>query len=115
MIVEYKLEKVRARSDAKKTPIWIDDGGYWYNSINHTYVGYIRDAVEYYVPSSLKELTRDSFISRMQTIHATHPLYKATADEETGVLDIDAELVAYTDEELITAMGSWWDSFTADK
>jgi len=51
----------------------------------------------------------------MQTIHATHPLYKAPAEEETGVVDIDAELVAYTDEELITAMGSWWDSFTADK
>lgn len=114
MIVEYKLEKVRARSDAKKTPIWIDDGGHWYNSINHTYVGYIRDDVEYYIPSTLKTLTRDSFISRMQTIHATHPLYKPQVNED-GVVDIGAEQIAYTDEELITAMGSWWDSFTADK
>jgi hypothetical protein len=115
MIVEYKLEKVRARSDAKKTPIWIDNGGHWYNSINNSYVGYIRDDVEYYIPSTLKTLTRDSFISRMQAIHASHPLYKTPPLADDSSPDVEAELVAYTDEELVTAMGSWWDTFTASQ
>jgi len=115
MIVEYKLEKVRARSDAKKTPIWIDNGGQWFSPINNSYVGYIRDDVEYYIPSTLKRLTRDSFISRMQTIHASHTLYKTPPLTDDGSPDVEAELVAYTDEELVTAMGSWWDTFTASQ
>ena len=115
MIVEYKLQKVRARSDAKKTPIWIDNGGHWYSQINNSYIGYIRDDVEYYIPSTLEVQTKDSFITRMQTIHASYPIYSEPALLEDGSPDFDADPVPYTDEELVTAMGSWWDTFTASQ
>ena len=58
MIVEYKLHKLRARSDNKITPIWIDEGGHWYNSADNTYVGCISDSVEYYIPSTLTKFTK---------------------------------------------------------
>jgi len=115
MIVEYKLQKVRAHSDAKKTPIWIDNGGHWHSQINNSYIGYIRDDVEYYIPSTLEVQTKDSFITRMQTIHASYPIYREPVLLEDGTVDFDADPVPYTDEELITAMGSWWDTFTASQ
>lgn len=102
MIVEYKLHKVRARSDAKKTPIWIDDGGYWYNPADHTYVGYVRDNVEHYIPDSLTVFTQDTFRTRLLTMHATNPFSKEDPE------NIEADPVNMTDEEVTTMANEWW-------
>lgn len=82
MIVEYKLHKVKAHSDNKKTPIWIDEGGHYYDSNNHTYVGCIRDSVEYYVPKdTLTIFTKSTFHQKILDMHARSPFMEPPSAE----------------------------------
>jgi len=106
MIVEYKLHKVKARSDSKKTPIWIDDGGYWYNPADNTYVGYIRDDVEYYVPNSLTVFTQDTFRARLLAMHAASPFTKGVEEPD----NLESEPENMTDAEVTTLADEWWAS-----
>jgi hypothetical protein len=106
MIVEYKLHKLRARSDNKITPIWIDEGGNWYNSADHTYVGCISDSVEYYIPSTLTKFTKDTFRTRMTTMHAANTFQK---DDPENV----GEMIDMTEAEVITMADDWWDAQVA--
>jgi hypothetical protein len=107
MIVEYKLHKVRARSNNKKTPIWIDDGGYWYNSNNHTYVGCISDSAEHYIPSTLTVFTKETFNTRILTMHSVNPFSTESEDPET-------DPVAMTDAEVSTMANNWFDTKTTE-
>ena len=42
--LEYKLEM---GPGGMHTPHWVDDGGYWNNPANHTYIGATRDNQEF--------------------------------------------------------------------
>ena len=109
MIVEYKLHKVKARSDNMKTPIWIDDGGHWFNSNDHSYVGCVRDDVEYYVPTqTLTVFTKETFHQRIMNIHAVTPYMDVGDPAEIP------EPTEMTDAEVGVMANTWWDAKAAE-
>jgi len=109
MIVEYKLHKVRARSNNKKTPIWIDDGGYWYNSNNHTYVGCISDSAEHYIPNTLTVFTKETFNNRILSLHAVRPFSNTNDD---GIVEPQEE-ITMTEAEVSEMANTWFDAQSA--
>lgn len=75
MIAEYKLIKLYAGVTGVVTPGWIIDGGYFKDPDNHTMIGTVlpENEREYYVPDTVKYLTKSELIERVLDIHERHP------------------------------------------
>lgn len=54
-------------------PEWVTNGGSFYNPANHTYITYIPDDRQYWIPDTLTELTKDEVEQRALDIHAVNP------------------------------------------
>jgi hypothetical protein len=100
-VAEYKLHKQGHR---RLVPEFIDDRGHWHNPANHTYIGWIEENPDHYVPDTIVYLTKEQFISRALSIHEMQPMRKSS-DEYIG----DGEIM--TTEEVVTAAGIWFDLF----
>ena len=68
MIIEYMLVR---EMDVKRTPSWIEDGGYFFDREFNTYVGYSPDLAnrDYYVPDTVVTLTRAELKTKLLTMH----------------------------------------------
>lgn len=106
MIVEYMLEQV-GRSDARRTPPFIREGGQYFNPSNFTYLGWVPNlaAREFYIPDTLTTITRTSIVTRNLEIHANYPMQKADPDNEGMMINM-------TEAEVTADARSWWDSVT---
>ena len=104
-VVEYMLQRVSGSSKSE-IPGFIGDRGHWYNSADHTYIGWIDDERDYYVPDTIVTLTKEEFVTRTLAMHAQNPMQK---DMENP----DAEPVAMTTEEVTTVAEDWYDNFVA--
>ena len=106
MIVEYMLEQV-GRSDARRTPPFIREGGQYFNPNNFTYLGWVPNlaAREFYIPDTLTTITRSSIVTRNLEIHANYPMQKADPDNEGMMINM-------TDAEVTADAEAWWDSVT---
>ena len=71
--LEYKMD---AGPGGMHTPYWIDDGGYWGNSADHTMIGATRDNQEFKIPDTVTKLTAAELETRQLAIHAAHPQKK---------------------------------------
>ena len=71
MILEYKLHMT---AGGMRTPEWIDDGGYFYDSANKTYVGWSPDEAdrEYYIPDTVTTLTAAELDTKVLAQHAAN-------------------------------------------
>ena len=109
-VVEYKMHVVTNKGGAT-APLWVDDGGYHTSPIDNTKVGWVLAEAdrEYYVPDTITELTKTTFINRQLTIHGSHPM--------TGMRESDGEEVNYAlDSAGVTSdAGTWYDTFVASK
>jgi hypothetical protein len=76
-VVEYKRHRVPG---GITTPPWVEDGGYWLSPIDTTLVGWTDLTAVYYVPDTVLELTRDTFITRTTTIHTSYPITDDNGD-----------------------------------
>ena len=82
-----------------KCPDFIEDGGYWGNSDDHTMVGIIPSDAEYYVPDTIVELTAEELETRQLAIHAKYPMrYLGTRIEKERDM---------TTAEVKTAVSNW--------
>lgn len=63
MIVEYRMH----RNDLKQlvTPSFVDDGGYFQNPADGTYVGWIAEPVQHHVPDTIATLTAEQLEERL--------------------------------------------------
>lgn len=63
MIVEYRMH----RNDLRQlvTPSFVDDGGYFHNSADGTYVGWINEPAEHHVPDTVAVLTAEQLEDRL--------------------------------------------------
>lgn len=111
-VVEYKTHVVSNRG-AMAAPLWVEDGGYHRSPIDHTMVGWVLSDSdrEYYVPDTVIELTKSSFIDRQMAIHAIRPFDKEPDSnglniEDPGTMD---------SSEVVTFMGTWYDNFVSGK
>ena len=78
MIAEYKQIKIHQGATGIVRPGWVIDGGHFENPDNHTLIGIVlpENEREYYVPDTVKYLTRGELIARALDIHSRFPMKK---------------------------------------
>ena len=98
MILEYKMHRT-GRGKSMMAPVWIEDGGYFYDPATKTFIGWSADEAdrEYYVPDTVVELTRDELVARVQ----------AKGMNKIDPEDPTAEPVAMTDAEVADYVDTW--------
>lgn len=102
-VAEYMLHKEGHR---RLVPEFIDDRGHWYNPVDHTYIGWIEENPDHYVPDTIVYLTKEQFVTRILGMHANTPFRNST---ELAFEDGDPLTV-----EQVTAMANdWYDNFVA--
>ncbi len=94
--LEYLLD---AGAGGMRCPPWVDDGGYWSNSADHTMVGATRDNPEFHIPSTVHRLTAQQVEDRQVAIHNVTPMFKEGEDFGTRV--------EMTEAEVRTAVQNW--------
>ena len=95
--LEYKLDM---GPGGMHTPYWVEDGGYWGNSANHTMIGCTRDNQEFKIPDTVTKLTAAELETRQLAIHAVTPMKKV---DENG-LEVGDDM---TEAEVRTAVQNW--------
>jgi hypothetical protein len=85
-ILEYKLE---AAAGGMRCPLWVEDGGYFYNPDDFSMIGWARDNAEWYTPDTVVTLTTLQLEDRQVAIHALYPM-----KNEDGVDLTEAEVRA---------------------
>ena len=106
IICEYKHDK--NRNGNKIRPLWLDDGGVWYDKDNYSYVGIVND-LEVKVPETVVRFTKESFIERQLDLHSRHS-FKKIIDEEENPRNTPENWVTMTDEEVTEEAETWWDN-----
>ena len=104
--LEYKHD--RHPQGGKMRPLWVDEGGVFYNTANHSFAGCCSDD-EVKVPDSVTQYANKAALQdRNKAIHAVTPWKKPT--------DPDAPTAGYTsmnDTEVEEESDRWWDSVVA--
>lgn len=105
-VIEYKFNI--AQNGKMEIPGYVEDRGHWYNSIDHTYLGWVKPESEreYWVPDTIVELDRAGVINRVLDMHAINPIQ-----------DMDSDGIPYNMDSaaVTTLVGNWYDGFVADK
>lgn len=104
-VIEYMLHRINGGSRAE-IPGWVGDRGHWFSSADNTYIGWVDDVRDYYVPDTVVSLSKADLVTRQLAIHATSPF---TTTQE----DPSAEPVAMTDAEVTAMVEAWYDDFVA--
>ena len=69
--VEYKLH--RNDKGQLHTPTWIEDPGYYHNPIDKTFIGFIPENPDWYIPDTIVPMPLEDFLSRGLAIHEKYP------------------------------------------
>ena len=93
-ILEYKLHA--GVNTGMICPPFIDNGGYWRNPDDFTYIGVSPDSNEYYIPDTVTKLTLAELKTRQLAINAKYPMSDLTEDKDM------------TNDEVETAIDNWW-------
>ena len=99
MILEYKLHMT---AGGMKAPEWVDDGGYFHDSANKTFVGWSPDEAdrEYYIPDTVVTLTASELNTKVLAQHAANPFMRPP-DGESG------DDVEMTNDEVSAMVTDW--------
>ena len=103
--LEYKHDR---NSEGKIRPLWVDEGGIFYDTVNYTYAGCTADD-EVKVPDSVTQYANKAALQdRNKAIHAVEPFTKLIdlEDPSGGTTDL-------TDSEVEDVSDDWWDSVVA--
>ena len=87
-------------------PGFIDNRGHWYDPATETYIGWIKDSRDFYVPDSITTFSKEDLVQRQLAIHALQPMVKMENPE--------AGQVTLTDEEVRAQVEAWYDYFVAE-
>ena len=101
--LEYKHD--RHHEGGKMRPLWVDEGGIFYNTANYTYAGCCADD-EVKVPDSVTKFANKAALQdRNKAVHAETPFTKQNdpADPFSSRTDM-------TDSEVEDMSDGWWDS-----
>ena len=92
MILEYMLIR---EMDVKRAPSWAEDGGYFFNPADNTFIGWTPDLAnrDYYVPDTVVDLTRSQLKVRVLGMHTSIPFLKGdgsvlTTSEVEQIADV---------------------------
>ena len=104
IICEYKMDK--NWEGGKIRPLWLDEGGQWYDRDNYAFIGVVQDP-EVKVPETVVRFTKESFVERQLDLHSRHSFRKQ--DPETTNPPTE-NWVAMTEEEVTEQAEAWWDN-----
>jgi len=110
--VEYMLHNTEG-DHRRQVPGFIGDRGHWYNPSNHTYVGWVSNYADFYVPNTVKVLTKDDFRLRIESMHAQNPLKKAPPGAAGGPMFAE-QSIDMTIEEVRASADAWFDNFVSE-
>lgn len=85
-----------------KKPDFIRGSADYFNPADNTYVGWVADNRDFYLPDSVVVLTKETFVQRMLEIHQANPMKTPSELNEQGEF-VEGE--ALTNEE-VTAFAS---------
>lgn len=105
-VIEYMLIK---DGHKRQVPEFVGDRGHWMSPLDNTFIGWIDDDRDYYVPDTVITLTKSEFVTRQLAIHTEVPFTKP-AD---GAVGPDGERVEMTTEEVTAQAEAWYDDFVA--
>lgn len=76
LCIEYKMHLIG--QNMLSAPSWMLRGGFYFNPVDKTYIGFIppEDERDYWVPDGLQTLTEDDLVNRCLEIHKTNPYTK---------------------------------------
>ena len=100
-MLEYKLH-APMNGHGMSTPVWVDNGGHWYNNADHTMIGFAPDTTEYYIPDSVDFKTEAELKTRVVAMHQVSPMRKMDPASPGGM---DGDVM--TDAEVETMVGDW--------
>tara|TARA_Y100000034_G_scaffold20417_2_gene23311 strand:- start:2883 stop:3221 length:339 start_codon:yes stop_codon:yes gene_type:complete len=104
--LEYKHD--REPQGGKIRPLWVDEGGVFYNTANHSYAGCCADD-EVKVPDSVTQYANKAALQdRNKALHAVTPFQKLNDENDPtgGHTDMN-------DTEVEEMSDAWWDSVVA--
>ena len=102
IICEYKMDK--NWEGGKIRPLWLDDGGVWYDPDKYAYIGVVKDP-EVKVPETVVRYTKESFVERQLDLHDRYPFTKDDPESNDPI-----DRVEMTEEELTEQAEEWWDN-----
>lgn len=108
-VVEY-MNHVYDGDHRRHIPGFIHDRAHWYNPSDETFVGWTKTKSDYYVPHTLKQLTKEDFVLRCIALNAVQPIMVPDPNsQEPGMnmvaLATESEVRAYAEQ--------WYDDFVA--
>ena len=103
-VIEYMLIK---DDHKRQVPEFVGDRGHWMSPVDSTFIGWVDDVRDYYVPDTIVTLTKAAFVARQMAIHAHTPMTKPVGDS----LAINVERVIMTDAEVTAEAETWYDYF----
>lgn len=101
-VAEYMFQ---LQGGKKVIPDFVEDRGHWYNSADHTFVGWIPDDRDFYVPDSIVYLEKEDLVQRLLGMHEVSSFKKSA---EPGSEDEDM-----TEAEVREQAETWYDAFVA--
>lgn len=88
-IYEYKMH---ASQEGLRCPDFIDNGGYWKNPDDSSYLGVNPDVVEYYVPDTVTAFTLAEAKTRQLAIHAKYPMRDHEGDSDMSDAEVEEKI-----------------------
>lgn len=105
-VIEYMLHRVNGGT-RKEIPGFVGDRGHWMSPLDGSFIGWVDDVRDYYVPDTVESLTKEQFISRQLAIHSQHPF-----TEEPELIS-ETPPTTLTEQQVTDQMGAWYDAFVA--
>lgn len=107
-VVEYKEHVLYKGDHRRHIPGFIDNGGHWYRKANHSFIGWVKENPEYYVPwTTLNVLTKEAFVQRTIGMHNVEPILIQDPNNPGSMIPLasEAEVRAHAEQ--------WYDNFVA--
>lgn len=97
-IVEFKKHPVSGGMRGSKIPDFIRGSADYHNPSDDTYVGWVADNRDFYLPDSIVVLDKSSFTSRMLAIHAIQPLTIFDGPNTPPTTMNESQVIAFAEE-----------------
>jgi len=108
-VVEYMF--VVDDMGKRQIPGYIRDRGHWFNESDFTFIGWVKEGRDFWIPDTLVVLTKEQFVQRTLDMHAVRPMMKPNTDNSEAGLENQIQM---TNEEVAAVAGQWYDNFTAE-
>lgn len=105
-VIEYMMHRYEGGT-RRKVPDWVGDRGHWMSLVDGSFIGWVDDIRDYYVPDTVVSLSKEDLVQRQLAIHAAHPMQKF----DGPVVGTEAEPVIMTNDEVRTMVEAWYDEF----